>query len=148
MKNTYLIQRLKKSEVPFKGGAKILENIWRLDYMGSAEFEFWVIPRTLQNIIRYCAKGDASNSKLRLKKDVYYICEKKDEPGVVKVIKKLSKNEYGYFHLKEFCGLEENLKGEKSAQKYAGWIELNNEFMFFVDKEMYDLTSALLLPND
>jgi hypothetical protein len=161
MESTYLIQRLGKPRGfinPFSFGVtgngmlskeaqNLLKNIWSFDYMGSAEFEFGAIPKALQKIAIYCVEGRASTSTIKLGKDVYYICEKKDESEVVDRIKKLAKCE-NKFNLKEYCGLEKNLKGEGYTQRLKGWLELNNGFMFFVDKEMYDTTSTLFLSND
>jgi len=162
MESTYLIQRLEKPKGfinPFSFGAtgngilskdaqELLKNIWSFDYMGSSKFEWGAVPKALQKIAKYCGEGRAFTSTLNLEKEVYYICEKKDKSEVVEVIKKLGKNEYEPFHLKEYCGFEKNLKGNEFAQRYVGWLELDNGFMFFVNKEMYDATSTLFLSND
>jgi hypothetical protein len=159
MERTYLIQRLEKPKGfvnPFSFGAtgngclskealNLLKNIWSFDYMGNAEFEFGAVPKALQKIAGYCAEKKACTSKIELKKDVYYICEKKNKSEVISVIKNLAEDEYRNFHLKSYCGLKKNLDGDEYAQRLGGWLELDNAFMFFVDKEMYDATSTLFL---
>jgi hypothetical protein len=40
--------------------------------------------------------------------------------------------------LKEHCGLWGRLNGSKYDQKYQGWMELDNGFLFFTDKQMFN----------
>ncbi len=161
MEITRLIQRLEKPKGfvnPFSFGAsgngglgkeaqELLKNIWSFEYMGSAQFESGAVPEALYKIAGYCSSGNAVNSFIRLVKPVYYICERKEEDEVIDRIKKLAKSENKHFNLKSWCGLERNLKGEESAQRLSGWLELDNGFMFFVDKEMYDKVFDLFLKD-
>ena len=52
---------------------------------------------------------------------------------VLEVVKQLIKNE-SKLNLKGFCGLKESIEGKMET---VGWIELNNHFMFFIDKKIY-----------
>ena len=163
MNTTYLIQRLKKphqtkgnedfkkliNSFSFGGGLKdggmpdktmkLINKIWRFDYMGSAEFEWGAVSESLSNIFQYCKKKEVSIGIIKLKKDIHFICQTGEEKEVIKVIKELYKKDYKYF-LKESCHLKKSIEEKSDIQ---GWLELDNDFMFFIDKEMFDKTLSL-----
>lgn len=163
MEKTRLIQRLLKPLPPLrsaKGGfnpfsfggglrngglaektAEALSKIWEFDCMGFAEFEWGVVPQALEEIAGYIKAGKAATGTVTLKENtpVYYICRKGLEGNVEKRIEVLAGRE-GKLKLKAHCGLQDYLKGEEYASDYAGWLELNNGFMVFVDEEMYTAT--------
>jgi len=153
MRRTLLVQRLvKPSEIvnafSFGGGLingglsddafDLMKGLWSFDYMGASEFEWGAVPAALMEIARYSDSGNAQTGALSLAKDVHYLCRDEDEAGVIATIEDLAINEYKNMPLKEYCHLQANLEGEDFAQNYAGWLELDNAFMFFVDREMYD----------
>ena len=164
MKRTYLIQRLQKpfpSDVntdreklvnPFAfggglkdgglsdGAMKLIKSIWRFDYMGSAEFEWGAVPESLSNIFQYCKKKDVTTGIIHLKKDIYYLCYKEVRQQVIDVIKDLYEKGDKY-HLKEQCGLKQAIDADYDCN---GWLELDNDFMFFIDKEMFEKTEKLM----
>lgn len=167
MQRTYLIQRLGKpypiegnedfkkliNSFSFGGGLKdgglsdkamnLIKMVWRFDYMGSAEFEWGAVPESLSNIFEYCKKKKVVIGNISLKsdlQDVNFICQLGDEKEVIKVIKELYEKDYKY-HLKESCLLKRSL-GEKEPD-IQGWLELDNHFMFFIDKEMFGKTLEL-----
>lgn len=159
MDRTNLVQRLRNPKdivantFSFGGGLiygglseKAFDNftkIWTFDYMGAAEFEWGFIPKALQKIAGYYSEDKIVTKKIVLTKDVYYLCERNIEGQVRDIIKKLSQDEYNDLRLKEPCFLDAYLKGECFAQNIGGWLELNNAFMFFVDKIMYQKTLEL-----
>jgi len=162
MEKTHLIQRLLKpldqsnplstKANAFGGGLKygglreetanLLSQIWTFDYMGSAEFEWGAVPNALSKIWNYTKGGRAKTGIVALPKDVYYLCETEMERDVKKIIKRLYKNERR-LHLKENCFLRESIDDQKYFEKYGGWLELDNGFMFFIDEEMYNNTLKL-----
>ena len=169
MNSTYLVQRLKKpyktdkiNPYAFGGGLrnggicedgmKLIKDVFRFDYMGSAEFEFGAVPEALAKIaenfeklvaftvhIPYQYKYWKDDKVKKGIKPVYVICEKEHREEVVIRIKKYAKNDYN--NTKERICLNENLaKDNIDDLDIVGWLELNNGFLFFSDKEMFDKT--------
>jgi len=177
MKNTYLIQRLKR---PFKSegkletlqnafafggglvnggipkeGMQLIKDIFRFDYMGSAEFEWGAVPETLSRIgenfeklvaftihTPYEYKNWRTETTNNGIKKIYVICEKEHREEVVKRIKKFAKS--GKHNTKEHINLDESLSKEKINEfDTVGWLELDNGFFFFSDKEMFEKTCKL-----
>ena len=154
MEPTYLVQRL-LSPIgkfnPFSFGAgrngglskeavKIVSEIWEFDYMGRGEFEFGAIPKALYRIGDYASRSKAVIGKIELAKSVFYLCESNEKNEVEKVIKKIANNKQ---NLLERAYLSEVIAGHKDYQNYMGWLELNNGFIFFTDREMFDKTLNL-----
>jgi hypothetical protein len=155
LKKSYLIQRLEEShdfDNPFSFGGglqngglskeamKLLKNIFSFSYMGSSEFEWGAVPEALNFL-----GNQAYNKNLVFGNidDVYYICPKSYEEEVKDRILKLKKDEY-QFRLKEHCGLQAWFEdNNKYSKRTLGWIELDNGFMFFVDKNMFEKTCNL-----
>ena len=153
---TYLIQRLnepaeRKGKAlvnPFSFGAgysglekkteETLAKIWSWDYMGSAQFEDGIAQRALKSVSKYFSANDfaAGTCHLPDEKEVYYLCSREDEKGVKKTIEKLYSDERS-FHLKEPAWVRQSFNNEEYHEKTAGWLELNNNFIFFKDKKMY-----------
>jgi hypothetical protein len=169
MESSYLIQRLHKpaqwqikgktfdNPFSFGGGLKngglsdnamgLIRGIFSFDYMGSAEFEFGAVPTALKFIAVQAVQSNIINSKVELNKNetVYYLCPLEYESEVVNRIKQLRIDEYKY-SLKEHCGLKDYFDGSYGRpprKDNCGWLELDNGYMFFTDKEMYDKTCQL-----
>ena len=170
MQRTYLIQRLQKpyeikgnedfkkwiNSFSFGGGLKdgglsdeamnLIKSIWRFDYMGSAEFEWGAVPESLSNIFKYCQKKNTVAGTITdFKKDIYYLCHEEVRQQVIDVIKELYKKDYNY-QLKEPCHLKRSIEREDDCDAHnsaLGWLELDNDFMFFIDKEMFEKTLEL-----
>ena len=155
MIRSWLIQRLEKSHGAigtwsFGGGLingglskkamAILKEIFSFDYMGSSEFEWGAVPAALnfiaqQSLLGAVISGEVSN--------VYYICPKSYQKGVVELINTLLKDE-SPLRLKEYCGLADRVNNPTEFNvDRVGWLELDNGFFFFIDKEMYEKTKQL-----
>jgi len=159
MERTYLVQRLKKPQEkinPFNfggglengglsnEGAELINKIWSFDYMGASEFEWGAIPKALQRIAQYSSKGNAVTGQLG--KDVHYLCERDIRSNVEQAIREIADDS---LRLKEPAYLKEVIEGKNTfAQRYVGWLELNNGFAFFVDRDMYDRTLKLFGVNE
>lgn len=155
MKRSHLIQRLDKpldffNPFSFGAGLKngglsdkgmkiILKNIFSFDYMGSTEFEGGVVPAALDFIAE---QKDSLTSGIHL--GVYYICPGPYEEGVKAVITTLLEDERS-LRLKENCGLSERINNPQDDYRKDndGWLELDNGFFFFIDKEMFENTKRL-----
>lgn len=166
MKRTWLIQRLKKpygnkwqdmgfEGNPFEFGGGLLRgglskeayaalnSAFSFDYMGSAEFEFGAVPAALKEIVDYIKKKDYANGMIEQDgKTVFLLCRESQKEEVSDLIKRLMKEEPSGAELKEGCYLRDALAGVK-YHDYIGWIELDNAFMFFTDREAYDKVMLL-----
>jgi hypothetical protein len=138
-----------------KEASKLLGNIFDFDYMGSAEFEWGAVPAALQflaeqktaknivaGIIDVSGNETAENSDNR--ELVYFVCPLTYKAEVIKRIKELRKMPKSiWICLKEHCGLKEwfdekDPKYSKYSKEKIGWLELDNGFIFFTDKEAFD----------
>lgn len=159
--NSYLIQRLCKpmnheilaETFAFGGGLKngglsedamkLLRPIFSFDYMGSAEFEFGAIPETFRRIATHIKEYSTWEININ-KKPVYVIGASKFKGNIDETINKVSKNK---IHLKEYAGLDHALDLDKYSKnrecRYIGWLELDNGFMFFIDKTTFEQTAEL-----
>mgnify|MGYP001591178905 CR=1 FL=1 len=157
IERTRLIQRLKKptgniNPFAFGGGrkngglsdktAKLLNQIWSFDYMGAAEFEHGKVSEALQRIADYSARRNTAIGTIELIKPVFYLCEKGFGNSVEKVITQLAEDEK-QLNPKERSYLFNNLRGGDHFKEYVGWLELDNAFAFFTDRQMYDATLGL-----
>lgn len=155
MERTWLVQRLQAplggkmaagwNDFATMGGfnkkaGELLAQVYNFDYMGSSEFEFGAIPKSFQRIANYSRKGDAVVGAVSLTRPVHYVCDRTMQKGVESIIQQLAQNK---LRLQEPTFFERALAGDEFAVKYKGWLELNNDFMFFVDGEMYDNTLNL-----
>jgi hypothetical protein len=183
MKNSYLIQRLllpikinKKDKKPpsiltklspfaFGGGLKnggfgdkayeLLNTLFQFDYMGSAEFEFGIVPETMKKMlankqayisnlisVRYQYKSwlERSENFQSGIAPVYYICKQAEEEEVRKRIALLAVDNYS--NTKERVMLDLSLAN--STERVVGWLELDNGFFFFRDKNMYENIKLVL----
>lgn len=138
-----------------KDAMDILRDIFTFDYMGSAEFEFGAVPAALSRIANshaltafsftvpytyrfWTTQQDATGSGI-----VHVLCNETDRGEITDRIKGWAKGSGG--RTKESVRLDAALAGE--ANRTAGWLELDNGYFFFTDKEMFDKTVALFLPE-
>lgn len=177
MKSSWLIQRLQapqRSDNPFAfgGGMKngglsdqamdIIRGIFSFDYMGSAEFEFGALPKTLQKIassideysmatiqVAFKYKEWKTNTTLTGKVPVYVICRMADLAEVTRRIEayakgKTPKSEEGYdMGTKERVSLDGSLAEAEYDKRTIGWLELDNGYFFFKDIHAFRKTAEL-----
>lgn len=156
---TYLIQRLKKprhcqahinwdSAFSFgcvsKGGFtdkgwQMVNQLFSFDYMGSAEFEFGSVPRSISQILEWSKCKDVKSKLLSFKKPVWVVYHKDMEKYVELTVSDLISDDKAESKLKERCGLASYIKDKRYIdESICGWLEIDNHFMFFTDKEMYE----------
>lgn len=161
MKSTWLVQRLEKPvskdgqvfDNPFSFGGgflngglspkamELLREIMAFDYMGAAEFEFGAVPKAFQMIATEASKGNLIADKEILDdRPVYYLCPKDMSKKVNQRIRELYKGDRS---LKEPTNFHRSMEGEEYATRICGWLELDNGFMFFKDKEMFEQCCTL-----
>lgn len=143
-----------------KDAMTLLKDIFEFDYMGSAEFEWGSVPNALrhiaENIKDYFAYSFdialmdvANNWKDKSKKvpegsvTIYMLVSKADYPEFEKRIRQWARESYNS-NLKESTHLSSTLRPYNEWDgRVVGWLELNNGFMFFTDKEMWQKTCDL-----
>ena len=165
-KRTYLIQRLcfpvkrpdgklnKLMEVLSFGGGFIhggltedamglLRPIFNFDYMGSAEFEWGAVPKSLNEIAHNNEQYVRGEILIKSKNTpIYYICRKEDETDVQDLIQQLAADQYR--NLKERSMVKEVVDGDSYAKdRIGGWLEIDNHFFFFTDKIMFEKVAEL-----
>lgn len=171
MKKSYLIQRLKKpfeqqsnltkisNLLSFGGGLingglsddgmKLIDDIFRFDYMGSAEFEWGAVPKALQKIAKsiksYTTISFDAETKSGNKKMVHAICDSESCDIVKERILKWAYDEMGANRgfTKERVCISENIDESKYSREVCGWLELDNGFFFFTDADMFFKTANL-----
>jgi hypothetical protein len=137
-----------------KEGMNLLRSIFSFDYMGSAEFEWGAVPAAISFLAEQSEKKNivvgAINCLPVTKGEelVYYVCPIPYEEEVKKRLQALRQMKDKNICLKEHCGLKEYFDTTSERAEYAkrnlGWLELDNGFAFFVDKEMFDKFCKLL----
>jgi hypothetical protein len=138
----------------------LLREIWRYDYMGSAEFEFGALPKSFQYIAKNISKYVVGETKvtaicrdyrndedLTKKATVYFVCKKDDETEVCEWIKKFANEKKRNYRTKESVNLAANICGEKYYEETTGWHDIDNHYLFFTDREMFDKFCALFELN-
>jgi hypothetical protein len=159
MRTSYLIQRLHKpvnnavmgnlvNAFSFGGGLvngglskdamKILRDICSFDYMGSSEFEWGAVPAALQFIAEQAGNKNIVVGELHFNTNevVYWIAPKEYKKEVKNRIMQLRKDEYAW-QKQEHCGLKDYFdRTDEYGERNVGWIELDNGYAFFTDKDM------------
>jgi hypothetical protein len=164
MKRTYLIQRLIKARknkegvlstigegFSFGGGMMngglspkamdLLRPIFGFDYMGASEFEFGAVPETMSEIAKSVKEYGKHEIKLA-DHTVYIFCKNEDINEIKRLIKDIYKDEYK-LSLKEYPRLKDSLGEKAFTSDIIGWLELDNNFFFFKDKEAFDKLTEL-----
>lgn len=162
------IQKLGRNPFAFGGGLarggmaeepyETMEDIFSFDYMGAAEFEWGALPKALKVIAAAFNQDLGCTGEIKIRDTiVYYICPLPYKGYVLGILPMLAA---GKVHTKEWTGFEDAVKGRKSDEELAnrreriskfnpdpirwlGWLELDNGFMFFVDKVMFEKTAVL-----
>lgn len=119
-----------------------LKSVMCFEYMGSAEFEWGAIPRCLYRILDKRLEFVAAPFRLK-GKNIYIICRDDEEymGDIKRVIQRFSVSDYGN-RTKETVGLYDTLIYGKSLSP-CGWLDIQNDFFFFTDAEMYRATCEL-----
>ena len=139
----------------------LLRPLFQFDYMGSAEFEYGAVPEALDGMVKCGEDFTAGEVSLKLsdikiesweKKQykkiekgaetkVFFFCRTSHREYVTKLINDLVFDSRKV-ELKQGAHLREALldraDGETFNKRVCGWLELDNGFFFFTDREMFD----------
>ena len=159
MTPTSRLQRLTKptgNDIYSGGGLKnlglspkavdLLSPVFGFDYMGDAGFEFGAIPQALtfiwteaqKNRFLFFGSKIVSGSYTQ----IHYICPRTYKPSVKKTIEGLLTNE-DKMGLDRPCGLQTSLDQTNSQPDVVGWLEVDNGFFLFTNKNMFQKTKKL-----
>lgn len=148
---------------------ELIRPIFRFDYMGSAEYEFGAVPQALSNIVKNIENYIAFEKEINFqyknyfsprkkgyepeivkgKVTVYFICHKDWKEEVIEIVKAHATEKHSEkTRTKEAVLLASNIGNTEHYEKYpysrsVGWLELNNGYFFFIDKEMFEKTKTL-----
>ena len=171
MEQSYLIQRLKKpinlsrmgfktSPFSFGGGypngglsdevIEFFNPLFSFDYMGAAEFEFGALPKALKKLfssamtanVMEVDSGDGDGSVF----EVWYICDINHVGEVTSRIASWAKAEPKNGLTKECIHLDKSIR--ENDPRFIGWIELDNGFMFFIDKKPWDAIYEMIKKSE
>lgn len=134
MEQPYLIQRgrLRDISSPITG----IDQIVAFDYMGSAEFEFGALPKSLKKftIVADNLKIYETEIEDYKKEKIYIISSGNSDFGKINnFILQISLNKY---RLKEYSRLFESLNNLSNDYMYIDfWWDIENNYMFVIGKE-------------
>jgi hypothetical protein len=138
---------------------ELLRGIFSFDYMGAAEYEFGEVPKTFSRIAKKAGNGTlvAATIAVRLK-DVpaSYSDKRKDLPGVatIFILGDIADIEEIKGRVHELAKKNPETKGGLHLNRALrpisdwdsdnqGWLEMDNDFMFFTDETMWQKTAEL-----
>lgn len=134
MKSPFLIQKANFADQPKSTG---LDSIIRLEYMGSAEFEFGAIPKSLARIRGNISEYDYTqyafeNSGTKI---VTIFCRKDEVEQTTDYIQGLAENMY---HLQESCDLKYWVYPGTFKNYCDFYWDIENDFMFWKSSPEFD----------
>jgi hypothetical protein len=123
----------------------LLRDIFSFDYMGAAEFEFGAVPEALQGIAACAGRDKLGAWTTEVDGHTIYVIAPDDLQQQIDERIAAFANDYGanYYRLKEPTRLYGVLHNEPYTDRLGGWLELDNRFMFFTNREMAHKTAAL-----
>ena len=118
----YLVQRMKANEVSEGNSTPSFDELFRMDYMGAAEFEFGALPKSLKRICRDRAEYDSYTLTQFKRADtdeaVRVFCKAEQLEEITAGISKLVESDYPKdLRSKENIGLHSRLKNLESYRK-------------------------------
>ena len=155
MKTSSLVQRLRKpigrpNPFSFGGGIKngglsdeaaaSLAPLFDWDYMGYAQFEWGAVPAALQKIVNWVVAGELKEFTVESGNGpVHILCRGEDADIVAARVISWAQGEPEDAFTS--IGLHASLSRGENAT-VVGWLELDNGFFFFIDREMAQKVAA------
>lgn len=154
MNTPHLIQRGRFQEVhgPIQG----IDGLVSFDYMGSAEFEFGALPRSLKEMCKAADGQQMYEVGIRAHngKGVFLVCTEAQTEKALVYVKELANPKCSY-RLKEGARFVENLTGVSfgkplhSFNTFDFWWDINNHYMFCLGKNnAKNLVKAIVAVRD
>lgn len=163
--------RVKDNPFNFGGGYKngglsdeamgLIRDIWSFDYMGAAEYEFGAVPESLRKVAVAAGQKELVPFTITVAlKDVprHWLDKGTEVPEgeatIYVLCQKEHKKEVGKRVLGWALGKGPDIRDDTQITsalrprdewdtRKVGWLELDNGFLFFTDKEMWEKTCEL-----
>lgn len=163
-KRTWLIQRLnrpyknaKLNPFAFGGGYKngglsdeamdLLNDVFSFDYMGAAEFEWGAVPKSLHAMGQYAYNGNLEAKTYKVgDEEVYVFANVGYANNMQKFLDDLANRKVETkeaTHFRWAMGLEEGDYYKKTDCRTIGWLEIDNHFAFFTDRNVANNFAAI-----
>lgn len=134
VKAPFLIQRGRFKDV--KGKITGVDQLLYFDYMGSAEFEFGALPRSLKQITSIVETLVITNSKIKDYKGTGVFILHAPEQSADSIIEHLHQIKKGKMRLKEGARFRENLDEPLNSYNVINfWWDIDNNYMFCIGKD-------------
>ena len=132
MQKPYLIQRASFEDRSHKSG---IDSILSFDYMGSSEFEWGALPKSLNRIRDH--KADYVYLTFMIKdKSITVYCKSSDVSEVDAYLNTLVENK---IHLKEWSGFDKYIKGgDYFSDRFQFWWDIDNDIMWWKTDEKFE----------
>jgi hypothetical protein len=137
---TWLIQRAKFNDSGFF--EKGIDSILRFDYMGSAEFEFGALPKSLSNIRNELNSYTYLDVPVK-DKVITVFCKDTQKSDVKTYLSELAENK---MRLKEFSGF--NLYVNNNGyfkDEFDFWWDIENDLMFWKKNPVFESKFKVLV---
>ena len=143
----WLIQRVAVKRHP-PTNAKSFDDYLSCDYMGSAEFEFGALPKSLKRVCKNIDNYRIINTKIKdfIKRDLFMFVKKGDE-DYIKYIDYITEDEYKV-GLKERTNIKDFITGSSFSRQlsednynfgYNIWWDIINDVFFTFGKQKINL---------
>lgn len=144
----YLIQRARFSK--FHSDKIGIDSLLDFDYMGSAEFEFGALGKSLKRVrenINEYVRFDHMFADFP-EKIVSVYCKHEDMLEIPEILEKLARREND-IRLKEYCDLDVYLK-DLQRRGSDFWWDIENDFFFWRNNEEFNVLfiDKLINPNN
>jgi hypothetical protein len=147
METPFLIQRASFEDRDFKKG---IDSIINLDYMGSSEFEWGSIPKSLGNIRSRINQYTYLDVPLG-DKVISVFCKDEQKSEIRTYLKELSENK---FHLKEYSDFNTYINPSKHDIEWQAkrphdtdfWWDLDNDIMFWKKNPEFEIKFKSIIP--
>lgn len=135
---------------------QLLRSVWSFDYMGAAEYEFGAVPQALETLAKsktliafalhdvegqpppkWMLPRGEKPSKLVQSGTVYVLCPSEMRQHVEALVRAEASEVCGTGKIRDGSNLWSALFAPAST-RVRGWLELDNGFLFFTDREMFE----------
>ena len=145
----YLTQRMKANQPSDSVELPSMNDLWSMDYMGAAEFEFGALPTSLKRICRnldeYATYTLTEFKRPDTDEAVRVFCLPEQLDEITEGIRNLLSGEYPKMQMKEHASFYANFHNEKKRYSVVdAWWEIDFDFFFTIGKQnMKNITTAL-----
>ena len=130
---TWLIQRGKFENREYKNG---IDSILSFDYMGSSEFEFGALPKSLGNIRNKLNEYTYLDIPMQ-DKVITVFCKDSQKCEVTQYLTELSENK---MRLKEFSAFDSYIKNDGYFKdRFDFWWDIENDLMFWKKNNEFEI---------